>query len=212
MCMSASFSVSPQGFKGGRLLAGPYPSRPPPRGGRSAPPSPAKFWPRDTPGLTSERGAFFWAQTARPPIEPKIRHGVPEDARVDSYLGDRSIIRLLQPRQRASEVLGVDMTARTALIVGFALIASCGGGGDGGAPPVLSRFLYVNAAGGPNEGHTDIYGFAVYTNGELRVVPGSPAPAKDLAAGQLRSRGTPNSYIQLTFMKSRPSRSMRMVR
>jgi len=43
----------------------------------------------------------------------------------------------------------------------------------------------VNAAGGPNEGHTDIYGFAVYTNGELRVVPGSPAPAKDFGGGPI---------------------------
>jgi hypothetical protein len=77
------------------------------------------------------------------------------------------------------------MNARIVLTLGFALIAGCGGGGDGGAPAVLSRFLYVNAFGGPNTVPTDIYGFAVYTSGELSVVPGSPAQAQDGGGGPI---------------------------
>src|SRR5215813_5283116 len=77
------------------------------------------------------------------------------------------------------------MNARIVLILGFALIAGCGGGGGEAPPAVLSRYLYVNASGGPNFFHTDIYGFAVYTSGELSLVPGLPAPAEDNGGGPI---------------------------
>src|SRR5262249_42118103 len=77
------------------------------------------------------------------------------------------------------------MKTRSVLILALAFIAGCGGGGGGGPPPWLSRFVYGNASGAPNTVPTDIYGFAVYSNGELTQVPGFPAPAQDGGGGPL---------------------------
>src|SRR6266853_1436767 len=71
------------------------------------------------------------------------------------------------------------MNARIVLIFAFALIAGCGGGGSDGTPAAPSRFLYASAHGGPNTFPAAIYGLAVYPDGALSLVPGSPAPTRD---------------------------------
>jgi 6-phosphogluconolactonase (cycloisomerase 2 family) len=78
------------------------------------------------------------------------------------------------------------MIARIVWILAFALLADCGGGGEGsgGAPETPSKFLYASAVGGPNSFPTDIYGFAVYPGGALNLVPGSPAGSLDFGGGQ----------------------------
>jgi 6-phosphogluconolactonase (cycloisomerase 2 family) len=70
------------------------------------------------------------------------------------------------------------MNARIVLICAFALTASCGGGG-GGEPSSPSKFLYASAYAGPNTFPAAIYAFAVYPDGALSLVPGSPAPTSD---------------------------------
>ena len=76
------------------------------------------------------------------------------------------------------------MDVRIALILAFALMAGCGGGG--GAPPMPSKYLYVNAESGPNTFITDTYGFAVYAGGALSPVPRfSPVPAQDYGGAPL---------------------------
>jgi 6-phosphogluconolactonase len=68
------------------------------------------------------------------------------------------------------------MIARIVQILAFVLIAGCGGGG--GSPETPSRFLYVDADGGPNEFPTATFGFSVFSGGALKPVPGfSPIPA-----------------------------------
>lgn len=48
------------------------------------------------------------------------------------------------------------------------------------APPAVpSRFLYASAYAGPNTFPASIYGFAVYTDGALSPVPGSPVPTSN---------------------------------
>ena len=70
------------------------------------------------------------------------------------------------------------MNARIVLILAFALIASCGGGGSD-TPGVPTRFLYASAYGGPNDFPASIYGFGVDSAGALSPGPGSPAPTAD---------------------------------
>ena len=66
------------------------------------------------------------------------------------------------------------MNARIALILAFALLAGCEGGGSDGAPAVPSKFLYASAVeyGGGKYFPRTIYGFAVYPGGTLSPVPG----------------------------------------
>jgi len=68
------------------------------------------------------------------------------------------------------------MNAWIVLVLGFALMAGCGGGGSDGTPAVPSRFLYASANGGPNTFPSDIYGFGVYPGGALSLAPGSGSP------------------------------------
>src|SRR5262244_3872865 len=71
------------------------------------------------------------------------------------------------------------MNARTVLILAFTLLAGCGGGGSDGPPGAPTRFLYASAYGGPNTFPAAIYGFAVYADGTLSLLPGSPAATAD---------------------------------
>ena len=71
------------------------------------------------------------------------------------------------------------MRAWIILISAFVFVAACGGGGSDGTPAVPSRFLYASAYGGPNTLPASIYGLAVYTDGTLSPVPGSPASTAD---------------------------------
>lgn len=71
------------------------------------------------------------------------------------------------------------MHARTVLVLAFALMAGCGGGGGDSTPLVPSRFLYASAYAGPNAFYAAIYGFAIHPNGALTPVPGPPAPTAD---------------------------------
>jgi len=68
------------------------------------------------------------------------------------------------------------MNTRIVGICALALLAGCGGGGSGGAAPVPSKFLFAVANGGPNSFPGLVYSFAVYSDGSLSMVSGSPAP------------------------------------
>jgi 6-phosphogluconolactonase len=69
------------------------------------------------------------------------------------------------------------MNTRIVGILALALLAGCGGGGNSGTPNgVPSKFLFAVANGGPNTSPGTVYSFAVYSDGSLSMVPGSPAP------------------------------------
>jgi hypothetical protein len=78
------------------------------------------------------------------------------------------------------------MDARVFWTIAFMFMAGCGGGGDGGSPPMPSRFMYVSADQGPNEFYTEIFAFTVASGGALQPITGFvPVPSSLPGGGPL---------------------------